>query len=434
MTKNRADFDGQDTTQNPDATTIIVYSDKEDKCGQSSPSAENKKPELPEVGLVRPKTKKERMRKALLAAAFVLFNVIAIGVVLLIEIKDESSTFAGAAALADVLGANSIFLFLGFMGYIVHVLCDAVAYFVMIKECGYGNRVGLSLRVAMLGKYYDNITPWHTGGQPFQMAYMARANIDTPTACSLPIVKYAIRVFFVDAVVITMFIFVKTEVSALLVVLACVGIFASTILPLLLILFSRNVPFLLRVTKSIVGFLHKIKLVKNYDKTVAKAQDTVDSFLAAFKYLGKHKRMIIIIGIFSVIDFIALSSLPYFVIRSLGGGVGFFKTITQTFYVSLASGLMPTPGSSGAAEGTFYGVFGSAVPAGYLFWAVLFWRMLVFYLPIAMGIGVLIVEWIKGKSRVMLVEKEIKWMSKKTINKKSGKAGVQEVSPAEPKC
>lgn len=382
--------------------------------------------ELPEVGLVRPKTKKERVRKLILALAFVIFNVVAIGVVLLLELKDEQSSFAGAAALAEVLNANMIFFMIAFLAYAVHVLCDAFAYFALIKECGYGNRFGLSLRVAILGKYYDNITPWNTGGQPFQMAYMARSNIDTPTACSLPIVKFAIRIFFVDFVMFCLFIFVRADISALVAVFAGVGILVSTGLPLLLIIFSRNVPFLLKVTKKVVGFFYKIKLVKNYDKVVAKAQDTVDSFLAAFKYLGKHKRMIVIIGFLSVVDCLSVSMLPYFVIRSLGGNLGFFKTLAQTFYVTLASGIMPTPGASGASEGTFYSVFSQSVPAGYLFWAVLLWRLLIFYLPLLLGIVVLIIEWIKGKTQVMLVDKEISWLHKKTINKKSGDAGEQE--------
>jgi uncharacterized protein (TIRG00374 family) len=381
---------------------------------------------LPEVGLHKPKTKKERRRKVLFAVAFLLFNIIAIGVVLLLELRNERSSFAGAAALVNVLGKNMVFFFIAFLAYAVHVMCDALAYFVLIKECGYGNRLGLSIRVAILGKYYDNITPWNTGGQPFQMAYMVRANIDTPTACSLPIVKYAIRIFFVDFVLLMLMIFVRTDVSALVIVFACVGVFVNTGLPLLLILFSRNVPFLLGVTKKLVGFLHKIKLVKNYDKAVAKAQDTVDSFLAAFKYLGKHKKLILIIGILSVIDCVSVGLLPYFVIRSLGGDVDFFKTLAQTFLVTLASGVMPTPGASGASEGTFYSVFSQSVPEGYLFWAVLLWRMLIFYLPLVLGVVVLIIEWIKGKTQVMLVEKEISWLHTKTINKKSGDAGRQE--------
>lgn len=416
MTNKTADSEGLGNEEIPDGIAKkVVYSDKIEKDNITSP-----KVELPQVGLVMPKTKKEKIRKSIFAIAFVLFNVIAIGIVLLLELKDDSKSFAGATALANVLGDYSIFLLLGVIVYLVHVMCDAAAYFALIKQCGYGNRVGLAIRVAILGKYYDNITPMHTGGQPFQMAYMAKSNIDTPTACSLPIVKYAIRVFFVDAVVIVMFVLIKTNVSPLLIALACLGMFGSTLPPLLLILFSRNVPFLLKVTKSFVRFLHKIKLVKNFDKTVAKAQDTVDSFLAAFKYLGKHKRMIIIIGILSVIDFVAVSSLPFFVICSLGGEVNFIKTITQTFYVSLASGLMPTPGASGAAEGTFYSVFAEAVPAGYLFWAVLFWRLMIFYLPLVLGVLLLIVEWIKGKSKVMLVDKEIKWLFKKTINTNAG--------------
>ncbi|HOK81350.1 MAG TPA: lysylphosphatidylglycerol synthase transmembrane domain-containing protein [Clostridia bacterium] len=413
-----------------DGKKVTVYTDKDPT---EAPSACETASKLPEVGISIPKSKKERKKKLILTAAFVIFNLLAIGFVLLLELKKDSGGFAGSVALKEVMGKNIVFLIVAFGAYLVHVLCDAIAYFFLIKQCGYGNRPGLALRVSILGKYYDNVTPSHTGGQPFQMAYMVRANIDMPTACSLPIVKYAIRIFFVDAVIIGFFIFVKTDVSPLVIALASVGMFGTTILPLLLVIFSGNVEFLLKVTKKLVGFLHKIKLVKNYDKVVCKAQDTVDSFLAAFKYLGKHKLMIIIIGLVSVVDFVALSSIPFFIIKGLGGNADFFQTITKTFYVSLSSGIMPTPGASGAAEGAFYGIFGGAVPQGYLFWAVLFWRIAIFYLPIALGIGLFIFEWVKGKTKVMLVETEIRWMHKKTINKKSVDAETRGGVSAQPK-
>lgn len=400
-------------------TKIELTSDNS-KVSDSGTVTDAEKVGAPLSPIPEPPKPKSKKKKIILTLAFAAFNIIALAVVLFLELKNEKDSFVGAAALGNVMSGYIGFFFVALLMYGIHVACDAIAYFALIRQCGYGNRLGLALRVAILGKYYDNITPWSTGGQPFQMAYMYKANIDAPTACSLPIIKYAIRIFFFDAVVIILFASVKTDVSVLVKVLAAVGIFGSTILPLLLVIFSGNVPLFLKVTKWAVGVGKKLKLVKDYDKTVAKAQDQMDSFLAAFKYLGKHKSMIIIIGLVSVVDCIALSSLPYFIIRSFGvegGSIGFFETLTKTFYVTLSAGLMPTPGASGASEGTFYGVFSEAVPAGFLFWALLFWRLLVFYMPLILGVLTLIFDWFKGKSQVVLVKKDLSWRFKKTINR-----------------
>lgn len=381
--------------------------------GQSFP-----KLTLPELEKEDQKTPRQKKRKVIAAVLFILFNVLAVGIVLFLEIKNEKSSFAGASELGRMMsGGSSVFLLIAFSMYLLNIFTNALAFFFLIKRCGYGNRFGLALRLSILGKYYDSITPWNAGGQPYQMVYMAKANIDTPTACTLPVIKYTIRIIWVNAFTALIFIFAPVNVSVLIRVGAYLGLFNTMFLPLLLIAFSGNVPFMLKMTRGVVGILYKLKLIKNYDKYINKAQDLVDSFLAAFKYLGKHKSMIFIIGALSLIDCIAVTSIPFFIVRSFGNTTApFFKTMSQAFYATLSAGIVPTPGASGAAEGSFYSVFESAVPVGYLFWAVILWRILVFYMPLALGLIVQFIDWLKGKSKVALVRTDVAWRFKKTFN------------------
>ena len=363
------------------------------------------------------KTPKQKMVRVLVVFAFIMLNAVAIGAVLYSEINGDHGSFVRVSALFSTMGTYWIFIVAVFVMYVAHVITNALAFFILIRKCGYGNRFALSLKLAVFGKYYDSITPWNSGGQPFQMAYMSGAAIDAPTAFSLPVVKYAIRIFSINIFTVMIFIFVRVEVTTLIRVAAYIGLFNTMVIPLLLIIFSRNVPFMLKAAKWIVGILYKLKIVKNYDKQIGKAQDLMDSFLAAFKYLGKHKSLIFSIGILSIIDCIAVGALPYFIIKSFGGeGVELFSALSRTFYATLSSAVAPTPGGSGAAEGAFYSVFGAAVPEGYLFWAVLFWRFMVFYLPIIMGLMFHLWDWIKGKTKITLVKKDIAWRFKKTIN------------------
>ena len=147
--------------------------------------------ELPsDVSFKKPKTKKEKQKKWLTTILFILFNVIAVGVVLFLEIKD--SNFMGFEDIMRRIGEHYEWLLILVLAFAVHMLADTFVFFALIRKCGYGHRYALSAKVAFLGTYYDNITPWATGGQPFQMHYMAKSNIDTPTAITLPVVKHAI--------------------------------------------------------------------------------------------------------------------------------------------------------------------------------------------------------------------------------------------------
>ena len=103
----------------------------------------------------------------------------------------------------------------------------------------------------------------------------------------------------------------------------------------------------------------------------------------------------------------------------LGGEGGFGELISKAFYTTFSAGLIPTPGSSGGAEASFYAVFNNVVPEGTLFWAVILYRVFTFYLPILCGAVIQIYEAIVGKRKVKLVKKEISWLSQKTINNKN---------------
>jgi uncharacterized protein (TIRG00374 family) len=203
------------------------------------------------------------------------------------------------------------------------------------------------------------------------------------------------------------------EVSAVVKAGAYIGLFFTPALPLILVIFSKKPAFMQKITRGTVNFLYKIKIVRNREKWLNKAQTLMNNFLDAFQYLGKHKSMILLIGAVTIVDYVAMASIPYLVVKMFGGAdagfMGFLRAVIQSFYITLSSGVVPTPGGSGAAEGSFYSIFQTAVQAGFLFWAVLFWRIMVFYLPIFLGILTHFADWLIGKKFVITSKKDVKW-------------------------
>lgn len=367
------------------------------------------------------RTKKEHGKKWLAAILLIAFNVIALAVVLYLELNNDAEGFLHIDELLKVMGAHGEWLALILLAFLMHILVDALIYFVLIKQCGYGNRFGLSLRTSILGFYYNNITPWSSGGQPFQMAYLAKCNIDTPTACTLPFVKHTMHVYALIAFVAVFFGIWHENISWVVHVGAYLAIVVTSLIPLTMLVFSKKLGWTFKITEKVVALGAKLKLVKNYDKALAKARDTMDSLAAAYKYLSENRTTIVLLVILSLADLFILGVYPYLIVRALGGDGNLFETVSKSYYVSLSSGIIPTPGASGASEASFYAVFDGLTPAGTLFWAVLIYRMLVFYLPIIMGVILHIIEAIVGKrrvKRVTLVKREVAWYRRKTINNK----------------
>lgn len=367
------------------------------------------------------RTKKEHGKKWIAAILLIAFNAVALAVVLYLELNNDADGFLHVEELFKVLGAHGEWLALILIAFLAHLAVDSLIYFVLIKQCGYGNRYGLSLRTSIIGFYYNNLTPWSTGGQPFQMAYLAKSNLDTPTACTLPFVKHTMHVYALIAFVAVMFGIWHENISWVVQLGAYLAVVATALLPLVMLIFSKKLGWTFKITEKVVALGAKLKLVKNYDKAVGKARDTMDSLAAAYKYLSENRTTIIVLVILSLADLMILGLYPYLIVRALGGEADLFETVSKSYYVSLSSGIIPTPGASGASEASFYAVFDGLTPEGTLFWAVLLYRMLVFYLPIIMGVILHIAEALVGKrrvKRVTLVKREVAWYRRKTINNK----------------
>ena len=92
-----------------------------------------------------------------------------------------------------------------------------------------------------------------------------------------------------------------------------------------------------------------------------------------------------LISLFSVIEVLALVSVPYFVIRGYGSDVGYLESLVKGMYAMNAAAYVPTPGTAGGAEAYFYGLFGNVLEGGSFFWAVMTWRAVTYYSFILIG-------------------------------------------------
>jgi uncharacterized protein (TIRG00374 family) len=107
--------------------------------------------------------------------------------------------------------------------------------------------------------------------------------------------------------------------------------------------------------------------------------------------------MILIVGLMCIIELFAINAMPFFIIRAFGiTNIGVWQTIVLCLFVNYASLFAPSPGAAGAAELSFYAIFASVITGSFLFWAILFWRIMSYYLPMFNGIVLQINDGIKS--------------------------------------
>lgn len=341
--------------------------------------------------------KKSKLKKVILYTLFILINVVSILVVLLLENKN-GDVLAGKEAMR-ILGKNWYFTSLALFVFIIQISCDTIAYVQMTKKVGVKKPFLLSLRTAIIGKYYDKLTPWSTGGQPAQMAYLSTHGLDTATGCSLPLVRSIIKIYSVG-VVATIILTVGgiiVKINPYMMAAAYVSIAGTLIVPLFMLFFIRKPERGNKVTAWILRFLIKLKIVKDYDKQYEKFSVMVRDFIGGMKYLSTNKSTVVVLAATTLIDLLLSNMIPFFIIRAFGiQNLKFWETLIMCFFVTYASYFAPSPGSAGVAELSFYAIFASAITDRYLFWAILFWRIILYYIPIFAGIVMQVSEGIRG--------------------------------------
>ena len=219
----------------------------------------------------------------------------------------------------------------------------------------------MAFQVAALGKYYDNVTPLGSGGQPFQVHYLNKRNVSFGVASSLPIAGFLMNQFA-------------------FMVLMAVGIIINT---------SRSfVTSQVLIASYYICMIFYI-IVKHPDETTVKVLHNMEAYRQSLASLSKTKYLLIIVFIFSMCYQICMCSIPYFVLKAFGAGNAYIDIFFMCVYTYAAVTYIPTPGNAGAAEGTFYALF-KTLKSGNIFWAMLIWRFLSYYMFLATGVGIYI--------------------------------------------
>ncbi len=336
----------------------------------------------------------KKKKKIITYLSFILVNVIVI--LLLLFFEDRSGDKVAGREAFSLLGKNWGYTALSILMFFIIIIGDTIVFYTLTKKMNIEKNLSLSLKTSILGRYYDRLTPWAMGGEPFQVAYLISGGVKAGDSFAITMSRHIIRFFSVAIAVITILIASRITTNIYVMVVAILSVFGGLIFPsfMLLCCFRPRIGF--KIGRGIIKLLYKIKLVKNYDKLVEKMEREVANFIRGLEYLSANKKVIIIITLVSLIELFATNSVPFFVIKALGiSNIFYWKTLVLCIFVNYASSFAPTPGGSGIAELSFYAIFASFITGSYLFWAVLFWRIAVFYIPVFIGFVTQFAEAIK---------------------------------------
>ena len=335
-----------------------------------------------------------------------LCAVIALGIWSIFKITAEID--GDAKSLGDALaGGNWVFGLLAFGVLLLILFSEWMKYAIIMKTTTGKFNLRSSLKVGLLGKFYDNVTPFAVGGQPMQIYYLHKKGYSGGVSSAVILIKYFAQMFsytLVSLIIMACNTGVLDRIDYTLRIVitvgAWVGLVVNMFLPMMIVLFAVVPKFARGLASLVVGIGAKIKIVKDKEATMAKAEKVVSDFRAGFKIMSRKPLNLIGLIIFCLLEVALTFSLPYFVMRGYsalpanGGFELYFTVIALNVYCTQAVAIVPTPGSSGVIDAALAGAY-LAIAVTSLSWALFTWRFAVYCIYIVIGMGLVIFELIR---------------------------------------
>lgn len=333
------------------------------------------------------KFSKKRIRKIILTFIFIAFSA---GVIIATAVNEFSGSNS-AANLAEIT-LDWWMLIPATLCFVVMINLEYAKYVLMVlktaKEGSFSKKEAwrLAFKTVMLGRYYDKITPAAVGGQPAQILNMRRTGkIPNGLATAIPIFSMISGQAMFILVAIPVFLFSGIAFSnPLLITTAWIGLLFYAFWPVMVagtVFFPKPTA---KFINFIVRFFAKIHLIKNREEALKRVEEEVDGYADNVRLIAKKPKVFGGVMILSLFSNILTAFIPFFVLKAFGGDIDFLECFCLTIAVDAAVYFAPTPGNSGVAEGTFYVVF-SRLSTGYVFWAMMLWRLFSYYIYIIVG-------------------------------------------------
>ena len=343
--------------------------------------------------------KRQKIFKNLFA---LLFGIIVIAVLVFTAINDfTGGSLPSWSEVGSIFAENWYWAIFAVLAVALYYIIKGLKLSINCKSVSGKFHFKTCMETAVVGLYYNNVTPLAVGGQPFEIYHLSKHGVHGGVASSIPITTYFFnQIAFVMISIVSIILFGTNKLHIPesmmgfahvgIKTTAIVGIILCAIVPILVVFFSLLPRFTSKLVAGVLFIGNKLRLVKNPKATAMKTYKTVIHNARCIKKLATKPLVFSSLFLLSFLEHISFSSLPFFIMNFFGfettnGILGWLQIVQITLILYCAISFIPTPGNAGAADLSFYALFSAGLLPGFAFPAMLSWRVLSFYSTIIIG-------------------------------------------------
>lgn len=271
-----------------------------------------------------------------------------------------------------------------------YYVLDALSLWLFARVYKKEYRIKQALVNAMTGIFFNNITPFASGGQFAQVYVFNKQGINPTFSASILLMCFicyqSILVLYTGVVFLLKYqYFVSTHAGMLS--LATLGFLVNFIVIIGLFGGAKSKRFQHFLTHNVIWVLNKLRIVKNYQDTCISIEQYLSDFRHQLNVLQHNKLVVIQSCLCNVFKLTFLYSIPFFACKALNLDVSwnqFFDFIGLCSFIYMINAFLPIPGASGGSEGIYLLLFGFLGTVG-VSSSMFLWRFMSYYLGLIIG-------------------------------------------------
>lgn len=313
---------------------------------------------------------------------FILYGLITVAILCI---------FLGAndfgAIFQTLAGADVKYILIAFALLIVYMLLSPLSTCVLARARGLNVPFGVVYSVGMTEHFFNGITPFSTGGQPFQMYEFSRAKVKVSESTGLLLMNFIIMMVVTNIFAGLSLIYYSRFIgdNQPLQIVAIVGFTMNFLVLLFMLAIATSKKINSGMYKLAAWFCKFNFIKKHFEHKLPEFKGYLDNMQSAFIDLSKNVGATLFSMLIRAVTMAVYYAITFYVLRALHVEVGYgdmFFVMCGSAFAITAVVFLPTPGSSGGIEFAFQSIFASlagGISASVATGGMLIWRLLTYY-------------------------------------------------------
>lgn len=274
-------------------------------------------------------------------------------------------------------------LVLGLLSAFAFICCEALVLQTLLAILGDKPSFFQTLKYSIVGFYFSSITPSASGGQPMQVYYMKKDNINiSHSSLAILVTVIIYEIMMVSYALLSLlfnFTFIKDKMYPIHLLLVF-GFALNIILICIMFIAIFSDKLIFKIADFFIKILNKLKIVKDVEKMKEHIIKEVKEYKNGAGLIRQNFKAISKVFLITFIQLTATYSITFFVYKAFGlNEISFWRIIALQSILNISVSFIPLPGAVGASEGAFMLVFKNLFPIKLLTSAMLVTRGISFY-------------------------------------------------------